>query len=73
MSVRARFVGLANKTSTKLFLESALLFLGGAGVIVRGKIWDIDLGNDKYMVAGIVALFGLALGAVAWKTRASGR
>lgn len=73
MSARARFMGLANKTSTKLFLESGLLFLGGAAVLIRGKVWDIDLGGNKYMVAGIVALFGLALGVAAWKTRVSGK
>lgn len=73
MSARARFMGLANKTSTKLFIESGLLFFGGATVLVRGKVWDIDLGTNKYMVAGIVALFGIALGVVAWKARLSGK
>lgn len=44
----------------------ALLF-GGASIIFRGRIWDLALGDERFLVGGIMLLIGMYFSILALK------
>jgi len=56
---------LMKKTSSKLFINGALLVLVGVSFMVTGRIWDLALGGEKYIVGGVFVACGLGVWVVA--------
>lgn len=56
----------SSKPNWNTFFIGFASFLSGLSIIFRGTIWNLGLGNERYLVGGIAIFFGiycLALGA----------
>lgn len=61
------------KTSTTLFINSAVLIGAGAIVIWTGRVWNIMLHENKYIAGGVTILFGVLVGILGLRQRMRGK
>ena len=57
------------RTSSKIFLNGLMFIIAGVLVISIGRVWNIILGNEKYLIGGVTLVFGLIVFYIAIRER----
>ena len=60
------------KTSTKLIFNSLILIFIGIEVILIGHVWNLYLGNEKYLIGGVSFVVGVFIIIIAYRERKKG-